>query len=270
MTQKRFKEIVWNHYEAHGRHELPWRKTKDPYRILVSEVMLQQTQVERVIPFYQLWLKRFPTIATLARAPLSDVLIAWQGLGYNRRAKGLWESARSVVREHGGRLPKSPEELKKLPGIGPYTAAAVAAFAHNQDVVFVETNIRTAILYHFFPGESVVDDKRVIELLEKLHSHGDSRRWYSALMDYGSSLKRQGVRLNTRTKGYVKQKTFKGSNREARGVILRALARGPLHLKQLIVVLGEDRKPQVIAQISKLVKEGLIEQHGSVCRLASS
>lgn len=260
MTPKRFREIVWKHYEAQGRHALPWRRTKNPYRILVSEIMLQQTQVERVIPYYTEWLKRFPTIRTLSQAPLADVLIAWQGLGYNRRAKALWEAAQTVMREYRGVLPSSPEELQQLPGIGPYTANAVAAFAHNQDVVFVETNIRTAVLYHFFPGEHVVADTQIIDVLRKALPKGKSRLWYSALMDYGSYLKQQGIRLNARTKGYTKQAPFKGSNREARGAVLRALAQAPMPLRHLSFLLGEDRSHQLVSQIDRLVKEGLIRR----------
>lgn len=258
MTPKRFRDIVWKHYQAHGRHDLPWRKTQNPYRILVSEVMLQQTQVERVIPFYREWMRRFPTAKALAKASLSDVLIAWQGLGYNRRAKGLWEAARTITSEYRGRFPLTSEELERLPGIGPYTAGAVAAFAYNKDVVLVETNIRTAVLYHFFPGEAVVDDARIREVLTEVLPKGRSREWYSALMDYGSFLKGKGIRLNGKTKGYVKQSAFKGSNREARGAILRALTKGPVSYSHLKRLLGEERVEQVTRQIAQLVKEQLI------------
>ncbi len=127
MTPQKFRNIVWKHYREHGRHDLPWRKTTDPYRILVSEVMLQQTQVERVVPYYRNFLRKFPRVGRLAEAPLSEVLVAWQGLGYNRRAKMLHQAAKAVVQEHGGRFPESLEELEKHPGIGPYTARAVAA-----------------------------------------------------------------------------------------------------------------------------------------------
>jgi A/G-specific adenine glycosylase len=146
-----FRRTVWAHYKKHGRHTLPWRATRDPYRILVSEVMLQQTQVERVIPFYTDFLKKFPSARALARAPLAEVLRAWQGLGYNRRARLLRETARAVTDDHGGRFPTSVEALEKLPGIGPYTARALAAFAHNRGSVFIETNIRTAVMHHYFP-----------------------------------------------------------------------------------------------------------------------
>src|SRR3989344_2119575 len=141
-TVSNFRRIVWRYYHAHGRHDLPWRKTHDPYKILVSEVMLQQTQVERVIPFYKKFIRQFPTAKKLDAAPLSEVLKAWQGLGYNRRAKMLHQAARELGM---GKLnsPIPVVELERLSGVGPYTARAVAAFAFNQDVIVIETNIRT-------------------------------------------------------------------------------------------------------------------------------
>jgi len=146
---KEIQKIVWAHYEKYGRHNLPWRKTRNPYRVLVSEIMLQQTQVARVIPKYKAFLKQFPTLESLSKAPLRDVLIAWQGLGYNRRAKALHALAELVVTAHKGRMPTMFEELIRLPGIGPYTAGAVCAFAYNTPVPILETNIRTILFHHF-------------------------------------------------------------------------------------------------------------------------
>lgn len=259
--------MVWRYHQTSGRHELPWRKTSDPYRILVSEIMLQQTQVERVIPFYKKFLQRFPTVQSLARAPLSSVLRQWQGLGYNRRAKHLKEAAREVVRRHGGEFPKSVPELEALPGIGPYTARAIAAFAYNQDGVFVETNIRTAVIHHFFTGKKKIKDKDIEKILEQATPKGRAREWYGALMDYGSFLKRSGLSLNSRSKHYVRQSTFKGSLREARGMILRALARGTVTLARLAQLLGPDRRTQFTAALTALVSEGLIQKRGSRFRL---
>jgi A/G-specific adenine glycosylase len=260
MTPKRFRDLVLAHHEAQGRHDLPWRRTKDAYRILVSEVMLQQTQVERVIPFYHAFLESFPDVEALAKAPLSSVLLHWQGLGYNRRAKMLHEAAKTVVREHGGRMPTSVETLETLPGVGHYTARAIAAFAGNQDVVFVETNLRTAVTHHFFPGEEKVGDKDVLSILEKALPKGEARRWYSALMDYGAHLKRQGIRVNAKSKGYAKQSAFAGSGREARGGILKALAKGPKAEAYLLGILGPDRSEQLVLMLAKLSAEGLVEK----------
>ena len=150
-----FRRVVWKYWREHGRHDLPWRKTKEPYKILVSEVMLQQTQVDRVVPYYKDFITKFPTARRLAAAPLGSVLLAWQGLGYNRRAKMLQEAAKEMastrfnLRNLATRL-NLVDVLEELPGVGPYTARAIAAFAYNQDVVFIETNIRTAIIHHFF------------------------------------------------------------------------------------------------------------------------
>jgi len=222
--------------------------------------MLQQTQVERVISFYKAFLKDFPTVRALAQASLADVLLHWQGLGYNRRAKMLHEAAKTVVREHSGRMPVSVETLETLPGIGHYTARAVAAFAHNQDVVFVETNLRTAVIHHFFSNEEQVSDAEVLLILEKVFPKGDARAWYSALMDYGSFLKRSGIRVNAKSKTYTKQSTFTGSDREARGGILKALSKGPQTELYLTGILGPDRSEQLTLQLQTLSKEGLIER----------
>lgn len=258
----RFRRIVWDHYKKQGRHALPWRETHDPYRILVSEVMLQQTQVERVIPYYEAWMKKFPTARKLAAASLGDVLRMWQGLGYNRRAKMLHAAAKRIALLRT--FPETPEEIEELPGVGPYTARAVAAFAFNQDVVFIETNIRTVITHHFLSSTNTsiyggIDDKEILEILEKALPKGKSREWYSALMDYGSYLKRKGVRLNSRAKGYTKQATFEGSGRQARGAILKALAKGSRDGAFLADVLGASRRGQMRAQLASLTKEGMIE-----------
>lgn len=258
MTTRAFRALVWRHYRLHGRHDLPWRKTKNPYRIFVSEVMLQQTQVERVLPYFKRFLKKFGTLQKLADAPLAEVLILWQGLGYNRRAKMLHEAAKEIVSTHKGRFPQSVEELETLPGIGPYTARAVASFAWNTDELFVETNIRTAITHHFFPHKKIVTDSEVLAVLAKVLPRGRSREWYAALMDYGASLKRSGVRINNKAQGYTKQSQFKGSDREARGAILRALAPGSCTKATLLQILGSERKGQVEAQLAKLLAEELV------------
>lgn len=156
---EQFSDTVWQYYKAHGRHDLPWRQPEangelDPYKVLVSEIMLQQTQVSRVIPKFYAFIDQFPALEALAQAPLSDVLKFWSGLGYNRRAKFLWQTAGVVVTNHAGRLPQDSRELVTLPGIGYNTAGALLAYAYNRSVVFVETNIRTVFIYHFFCGSS--------------------------------------------------------------------------------------------------------------------
>lgn len=235
----------------------------------MSEVMLQQTQVERVIPFYEAFLTEFPTIEALSKAPLSRVLILWQGLGYNRRAKMLHEAANAVQRDHGGVMPKAVEVLETLPGVGHYTARAVAAFAYNEDVVFVETNLRTAVIHHFFPNEESVRDNDVIAVLEKAFQKGSAREWYSALMDYGAFLKRSGIRINAKSTTYAKQSAFVGSGREVRGAILRALTKGKKTESYLLSMLGPERTAQVRLQLTKLANEGLIEKKRAHYTLAT-
>jgi A/G-specific adenine glycosylase len=254
-----FRKAVWDFYKRQGRHALPWRQTRDPYRILVSEVMLQQTQVERVIAYYERFVADYPTPAALAKAPLADVLRHWQGLGYNRRAKMLWEGMREVAAEHGGKLPKTATELEELRGIGPYTARAVAAFAHNAGGVFVETNIRTAVIHHFYPKKQKVSDADIAAVLAASVPEGRAREWYWALMDYGSHLKRSGVKNNHRAKAYAKQPAFEGSYRQARGAVLRALARGAQPSTLLIDLMGPSRRAQLKSAIAVLAKEGMIE-----------
>jgi A/G-specific adenine glycosylase len=206
-------------YKKSARAHLPWRQTRDPYKILVSEVMLQQTQVDRVIPYYERWLKEFPTARVLSMAPLSRVLKAWQGLGYNRRGKYLHEAAK-IISTQGWE--------GKLPGVGPYTAAAVQAFAHNKPTVFIETNIRTVFFHHIYSGvlqKTSIDDRELLPLVEETlrKSKMEPRDFYAALMDYGSHLKRQGVKLNTKSKHYAKQSKFEGSARQKRAAKLRDL-----------------------------------------------
>ncbi len=263
MSPALLRKYVFEYWKEHGRHDLPWRNTTDPYKILVSEVMLQQTQVERVIPYYKKFLKQFLNVSTLAEAPLRDVLTLWQGLGYNRRAKMLHEAAKAVVAEHKGKFPTSALELEELPGIGPYTAGAVAAFAYNQDGIFIETNIRTVITHHFFADKENVTDSEVRLVLEKVHPVGQAREWYAALMDYGAHLKRSGVRINARAKGYAKQSAFSGSPREARGAIVRRLATGPATKQQLLHLLTTERKEQLSEQLEKLLGEKLVEKVGA-------
>jgi A/G-specific adenine glycosylase len=250
MSFTSYKKTVRAYYKKHGRHALPWRRTQDPFRILVSEVMLQQTQVDRVIPFYLAFLKKFPAAPALARAPLSDVLRAWQGLGYNRRAKYLHEAAEIIAKK--GRIPCDKESLMALPGIGAYTASAIRAFALNKPDVFIETNIRSAYIHHFFPRKKHVHDAELLPLIEKTLDRKHPREWYYALMDYGSHLKKTEGNASRRSARHVRQKPFKGSDREVRGAILRA------HL------MGENPqelpfpKKRLAVQLKKLRTEGLI------------
>lgn len=260
LSPAAFRKIVTTHYRRHGRHTLPWRHTKSPYHILVSEVMLQQTQVERVLPKYEAFLKTFPTPASLAKAPLQAVLQHWVGLGYNRRAKFLKASAEAVV-ARGGVFPKTKVELENLPGIGPYTAGALLAFAYNQPVVIIETNIRTVYIHHYFKDSTeAVLDKDILKLVAATLPKDNTREWYYALMDYGSFLKKEFGSNNTRSKSYTKQSTFAGSDRQIRGAIVRTLTplEKPLPLKKLYALLAAYDEARILLQLEKLITEGLI------------
>lgn len=255
-------EQLKSFYKTQGRSHLPWRKSRDPYKILVSEVMLQQTQVERVVPKYEIFIETFPEIEALAKAPLSKVLLLWSGLGYNRRAKHLYETAK-VLAERGGEFPKDPAEIEKLPGIGRYTARAVAAFAWNKPEVFVETNIRTVFIYHCFKNRRKLDvliaDAEILPLVEKAlrASRMEPRDFYAALMDYGSYLKRKGIRLNARTKHYAKQSKFEGSYRQLRGAVLRNVLERPCTIEELTDKTAR-KKNDVLRVVANLSEEGMI------------
>ncbi|GMU74446.1 MAG: hypothetical protein AMXMBFR44_6430 [Candidatus Campbellbacteria bacterium] len=261
MNIKRFQREVLSYYKKHGRHALPWRKTRDPYRILVSEVMLQQTQVDRVIPKYKEFLKRFPTFKALAHAKTADVIRAWQGLGYNRRALALQRASQVVMREHDGKLPRDYDALIALPSVGPYTAGALLTFIWNEPMVFIETNIRTVFLHHFFPKKKNVSDKVLENIIAGTLDERRPREWYWALMDYGAHLKKKIGNESVRSRHYTKQSTFKGSNRELRGNILRTLSKNSATL----TVLAKTAKRSISetrAALEALQKEGFIKRKG--------
>lgn len=261
-----FHKKLWQAYDKHGR-DLPWRQPEvdgafDAYKILVSEFMLQQTQVNRVIPKYLEFLRVFPDIQTLARAQLADVLSQWNGLGYNRRAKYLHEAARMlrVIQE-----PWTVDSLVRCKGIGENTAAAVFVYSYNEPLVFVETNIRTVYIHHFFPDNDKVADAQILELLKDTLNTENPREFYWALMDYGTQLKKQGVRNINRSKHYQKQSRFAGSKRQIRGEILRLLtSRKTLPLAELNDIITDDRLDDVLEDLRK---EGFISTEAGQVRV---
>jgi A/G-specific adenine glycosylase len=277
---KLLKEVE-AYYKKEGRSHLPWRQTRDPYKILVSEIMLQQTQVERVIPFYKNFLKQFPTATALAKAPFPKVLQAWQGLGYNRRAKYLKQAA--VV------LAKEGYKGQKLPGVGPYTQGAIDAFALNKPSVIIETNIRTVFFYFCFgkPRKNLikgrderepnsllsdfflVSDETILPLVAKAlkKTKLSPRDFYAALMDYGAKLKREGVKLNKQSKHYTKQSKFEGSARQLRSAILRELLKKPATIALLTKNLSRSAE-EVLQQLKKLTAEGMVKQSRGLFKLA--
>lgn len=257
MRQKDFTTLVWEFYREHGRRELPWRKNRDPYAILVSEIMLQQTQVDRVIPKYLSFMTHFKTVTMLADASQDNLLREWKGLGYNRRALNLKRAAEIITKDFGGVVPSDTDTLTSLPGIGPYTAAAVQAFAFNQPSIVIETNIRTVFIKHFFSKESSekIHDKDIFLLIEKTLDRERPREWYSALMDYGAYIKKTEGNLSRRSKGYTRQSSFKGSNRENRSRILDLLLEKPCSKRKIIQELSDPRTKE---NIQALLKEGFI------------
>ncbi|WKZ57784.1 MAG: A/G-specific adenine glycosylase [Bdellovibrionota bacterium] len=255
-----FRRLVYDYYRLHGRR-LPWRTTRDPYRILVSEVMLQQTQIARVLPIYRRFLVRFPNAEALARASLAEVLSVWQGLGYNRRAHYLHQTAQTLQVKYKGKVPRSFEELEALPGIGEYTAQAVMVFAFNQSHPLVETNIRSAILQEFFPRSRRVLERKVHSIVKQTIDSSNPREWFYALMDYGSHLKSLSPGINQRSAAYRKQSPFRGSLRQTRGAILRTLTmRGALSVSALRRVMPDHQGLE--QAIGKLLKEGLLLRNG--------
>jgi A/G-specific adenine glycosylase len=260
---REFRKTVYVYFRSHGR-TLPWRRGHDPYHVFVSEIMLQQTQVDRVGPKFEAFIAALPSFSALAKAPLKKVLTLWQGLGYNRRALHLKKSAGIIVKKYNGKLPSAPEILDTLPGIGNATAASIAAFAFNKPVVFLETNIRTVLIHHFFSDCSctgvaadslthgwspalrappkfvreprpplsalslkkntgTITDMELLPVAGMVLDKKNPRKWYSALMDYGTMLKNQYGNASRRSAQYKKQSKFEGSRRQKRGRILRLL-----------------------------------------------
>ncbi len=285
-----FKKLVWDFYADNQRNALPWRKKITPYKVWVSEIMLQQTQVDRVVNFFNAWMKWFPTIGDLAKAPQTDVLRLWKGLGYNSRALRMKKAAEVVVKEYGGKFPKKFDDILSLPGIGPYTAGAITAFAYNEPVSFIETNIRRVYLHHFFQhpqpplkegtfgtpsfregqGGVLIHDKEIMSIIEETLDHEHPREWYWALMDYGSHLGKTIPNPNRKSRHYTKQSTFKGSDRQMRGRILAVLLENKkisletLREKLADLTIDVDRIEQIV---SAMETEGFLEIKKGMVRL---
>ncbi|HXX80985.1 MAG TPA: hypothetical protein VEI46_05505 [Thermodesulfovibrionales bacterium] len=261
LSVRDFRDIIYRHYRENPR-AMAWRKTTNPYRILVSEIMLQQTQVERVSAKYKQFIKTFPSFESLARSSLRDILGVWQGMGYSRRAVALKKIAETVISDFRGKLPSSEDEFIKLPGIGKYTAAAILAFAFNKPTVFIETNIRRVFIHFFFQGRTLVMDSEIIPLVEKTLDRSNPREWYYALMDFGAMLKRKTENPNKRSAHYRKQLPFHGSNRQVRGMILRLLLRKPAITESEIVRELKSNPKKIKENLSALQNEGFIWRKG--------
>ena len=259
--------------------DLPWRHIDDPYAVLVSEIMLQQTQVTRVGRFWERFLEAFPTLDALAAAAVPDVLERWQGLGYNRRALALKRTADQCAADGRGRLPDSYEGLLALPGIGPATAAGVMAFAHQVPGVYVETNVRAVFLHELFPHEDKVSDKMLEPLVAAAAFHptaaADPRRGYYGLLDYGAHLKATGVNPTRRSASYSRQSVFEGSRRQKRAWIVRRVLAAPEGVEVAAVRADLDRAETEAARdgvdealfasiVNDLVTEGFFRREGAL------
>jgi A/G-specific adenine glycosylase len=254
-----FQQMVLSHYEQHGR-DMAWRNTTDPYQILVSEIMLQQTQVKRVSTKFPEFIRAFPDFTTLANAPLGQVLTVWQGMGYNRRAIALQKCAIRVMNEYDGILPADVDILATFPGIGRATASSIAAFAFNIPVVFIETNIRRVFIHFFFTETGTVSDSEILPLVEKVLYRKNPRIWYWALMDLGSLLKNTVANSNRRSVHYTRQSPFEGSDRKIRGALLKIVLNAHFLTEEEIIarVAGDRQRARRI--LCALEEEGFIQR----------
>ena len=265
VSRERFVATVLDQGARHYR-ELPWRNVDDAYEVLVSEVMLQQTQVARVLRYWPRFLEAFPTIDALAAASTADVLALWQGLGYNRRALALKRTADKCSAHHAGRLPETAEELAKLPGIGPATAAGIVAFAYNRPSCYIETNVRSVFLHELFPEREDVRDRELEPFVRDAagcaFDDASPREWYYALLDYGAYLKSQVANPSRRSAHYSRQSTFEGSHRQKRSFVLKRVMACPDGLPALDVAAALDgfeveagREPVNPAEFARIVEE---------------
>ena len=264
-----FAQRVWQQ-GAQLYRDLPWRDTRDPYAILVSEVMLQQTQVSRVLGRWEQWLEAFPTPQALAAAPVAPVLQLWQGMGYNRRALNLKRSAEEVVARFGGQVPQGHEELLSLPGVGPATAAGVRAFAFCQPGVYLETNVRTVFLHELYQGRDKVPDTELEPLVAATCPEAGPRvrSWYYSLLDYGAHLKRTRPNPSRRSAQHTRQSAFEGSHRQKRAYLLRRVLEAPASTGQLAADISQAERtagrPELteghtVAIMEELACEGFVE-----------
>lgn len=254
---KEFQTKILSWYKANKR-DFPWRKTTDPYHILVSEIMLQQTQTMRVVVYYEKFIKRFPTINDLANAKNPEVLKIWSGLGFNNRAIRLKEIAKTIVNDLNGNFPQQLDDLLELKGIGSYTAAAIMAFAFNKKAAVIDTNIRRVLMHELHLNHNI-SPKRISEIALSVIPRGKSRIWHNALMDYGALA---ATAKQTKIKSKSKQSPFKGSEREVRGKILKLLLEKKRISKDDFAELIQHKNFFEI--IEKMKADGLLSERKNV------
>lgn len=256
---RKFQKMLYCYYRKHGRN-LPWRLTSDPYHILVSEIMLQQTQVQRVMGKYEQFTRKFPDFPSLARSPMRMIFKEWQGLGYNRRAIALKRIAQIVTKEFRGKLPASVETLMTFPGIGRATASSIAAFAFHEPAVFIETNIRRVFIHSFFHDKDNIKDTEILPLVEKTLDTSNPREWYYALMDYGVMIKNEYENPNRRSAHYQKQSPFQGSDRQVRGMLIKILTRQSCVSEREMMEKLQISSDKLKNNLAQLLKEGFIKR----------
>lgn len=263
---EQFRSLVNEYYRINGR-SLIWREKITPYGVFVSEIMLQQTQVSRVIERYPRFISRFPDFSTLAAASTAEVLAEWQGMGYNRRGLYLKRASEIIIAQYESTLPRSVSYLDELPGIGPATAAAMVTYAYNLPIPFIETNIRRVFIHHFFENREVVDDKEIFPLVEQTIDHDNPRGWFYALMDYGSHLAKIVSNPNRRSKHYAKQTPFEGSDRQIRGKVLRALLTEGVQTSQQLQKYTVCEPERLDSILDTMEKDGFVVKDKKQYRL---
>lgn len=261
-----FQKKIRGYYAQSGR-DFVWRRTQNPYHILVSEIMLQQTGVSRVEKKFPEFIRAFPNFQTLARAPLARVVGVWQGMGYNRRVLALKKIAELVMKEFKGNLPKDIEALDALPGIGAHTAGSIRAFAFNLPAVFLETNIRAVYIHEFFSSNTRVHDRALLPHIEQTLDNDNPRMWYYALMDYGAHLKKTTVNPSRQSLHHHTQSKFEGSHRQVRGMVLRALLQHGRMAEGGITARVKAVPVRIRTALQELTKEGFIRQTKGVWRM---
>ncbi len=262
---REFRKLIFSWWKKHKR-DLPWRHTRNPYKILVSEIMLQQTQVDRVIPKYSEFIQKYPTIYSLARSPIADIIRSWKGLGYNRRSIYLHKTAQEIVLKYYGVFPKDEHILRSLPGIGPYTSRAIMIFSYNADVAAVDINIRKILTHYFFRG--IVQKESVIQqTAQHILPQGKSWQWHQALMDYGAL---ELPKLNMKNMIRKNRIPFKNTDRYVRGRIIDLLRECDWQEDQFIGEIVSRYKIDALRirdNLSRLVTEHMIKISGTTISL---
>ena len=257
-----FRKLIYSYFK-NNRRDFPFRNEITPYNVLVSEIMLQQTQTGRVAERFLEFKKEFPDFLSLSNAPNKKLLMAWQGMGYNRRVLALKQIAKEVITDYNGQLPDTVDILKTFPQIGHNTASSIAAFAYNKPSIFIETNIRRVYIYFFFPKKKNINDKDILPIVESTVDNDNPREWYYALMDYGVMLKKTHPELNKRSSHYRKQSPFKGSNREIRGKILKILTSESEILESTLLKKLQLKIEKMRPILQQLEQEGFLKRNGN-------